>query len=167
MPLLLSGDLPAAARSFTRDGATAHLLANQPVVWVSLYPWRDPAAPPGRPFPAVLDTGNNDAMLIPAPLFRPWAGVDPAGLTPSNQRLINGTVTAGLYGFNVRLHESETGPPIAALQTDRGVAVLPAGAGRPRLPNLGVRLLTVNRLTLTVSGDARRFHLRAPRGRRP
>lgn len=150
-------------------GVPVVLRANQPVVWVTLWPWSGAGDPGWVPFPAVLDTGNNDSFTIPAALFTAWTGLDYSRLPASQTRLVNNAIRAGLYRYNVRLHrlgpDGRPTPPVAfTLQTDTGVTVLPhAGGAFPRLPTVGVRCLRVNRLHFFLNGHRRYFSLRTYR----
>lgn len=165
MPFLLTRvPLVAAERIVAPAGTLVTLRAYQPVVWVRLAPWSGEPHPEAVTFPAVLDTGNNHTFLIPAPLFRAWARVEPNDLRPLRMVEVNGVLVPG-HGFNLDLLRLRRGNPTdrvaARLQTDRGIAIIPDEfVGRfPRMPVLGVRSLTVNRVTFTLNGGRRTFSL--------
>lgn len=165
MPFLMTRvPLTPADVAVPVGGLTVELHVYQPVVWVQLVPWRGYAAGPAVPFPAVVDTGNNDVFLLSASRFRAWAGADPSNFTPRHRRKVNG-VWCGCYPFNLDLLRGPAaGSPLVRLESDQGVAVVPAGDEHrfPPTPVLGVRCLTVNRLTFSVTGDRRSFSVWRP-----
>jgi hypothetical protein len=167
--------LVGADRVVSPGGVDVALRAYQAVVWVRLVTWVGPSLPDAVPFPAVVDTGNNNSFLIPGPFFRAWARVDYRDLRPGRSVRVNG-LPLKFYGLNLdllRFHNGEPTTRVAAhLQTDQGVMIIPDALvpSFPRLPVLGVRCLTVNRVTFTLDGGRQTFSLSQPgrvtRGRR-
>jgi hypothetical protein len=139
----------------------------QPVVWVRLVPWVGRAEAEGVFFPAVVDTGNNHSFLIPGPYFRAWTKSDNRSLPKGREVLVNG-LPLHCYGFNLELSRlrknAPTGRVAARFQTDQGVMIIPDALVPqfPRLPVLGVRCLTANRVTFALNGDTRTFSLAQP-----
>jgi hypothetical protein len=153
--VLSSGDAHVAFRAY------------QPIVWVRLVPWG--REPPERAvaFPTVIDSGNNHFFLIPATLFRAWAGVEFEESSRGRTLIVNG-FPLKTYGFNLDLFRSREGSPwgrpLARLQMGEGITIIPDSltAYLPRVPVIGVRTLTVNRLTFTIDGDRQTFSLSQP-----
>jgi hypothetical protein len=81
--------------------------------------------------------------------------------------LVNG-LPIPCFRFNLDLFRLRNGEPTgriaARLQTDQGIAIIPDAlvSHFPRLPVLGVRCLTINRVTFTLNGDGRTFSLSQP-----
>jgi hypothetical protein len=168
MPFLLTRvPLVAAERIIASAGVPVTLRVNQPVVWVRLAAWDGSPVPTPVAFPAVLDTGNNYSFLIPATLFQAWTGLDLDRLTPLRTMEANG-LPVGCYPFNLDLLRIRAGRATdrlaRQLHTDRGIVIVSdAYALRfPRMPVIGVRCLTVNRITFTLNGDKRTFSLFQP-----
>jgi hypothetical protein len=69
------------------------------------------------------------------------------------------------YRADVWVHQNRPGQRepadgALALAMDRGITVVPDGTpGAPRLPLLGLRAISRNRLTLTIDGGRRRVSL--------
>src|SRR4051812_2422568 len=120
--------LVAAEHVISPGGVDVTLRAYQPIVWVRLVSWAAASRPEAVVFPAVVDTGNNEAFLIPAPLFRAWARVDDRELPTVRPVLVNGH-PLNFYGFNLdlmRLRDGEPADRVAArLQTGQGIMIIP------------------------------------------
>jgi hypothetical protein len=167
--------LVAVEQILSVGGIDITLRAYQPVVWVRLVPWAGLSTPDAVPFPAVIDTGNNNSFLIPAPFFRAWSRTDPDLSFPGRPALVNG-IPLRFHRYNLDLFRTRGGGPTdrvaARLQTDQGVMIIPDALvpSFPRLPVLGVRCLTTNRITFSLNGDKQTFSLSqssvrpAPRG---
>jgi hypothetical protein len=167
MPFTLSRvPLNGADRTVLLRGESVILRPLQPVIWIRLAAWELAEAAKTQPitFPVVVDTGNNGTLLIPESVFRAAVGVSPAALKGRATAPVNGILLA-CYGFNLDLLRLRGGVPlervVGRLQTDRGVFLIPTELEHrfPRLPVLGVRCLTLNRLTFSLSGDRRTFSL--------
>jgi hypothetical protein len=170
MPFVLTRvPLNAAERTAAPGGVPITLRPYQPVVWVRLVGWEPDPAAEGRAvaFPAVLDTGNNGTVLIAETVFRAATGTDPADSPRYHTSVVNG-VPLRCYGYNLDLLSVRNGDALERvawrLQTDRGVHVIPADLEHrfPRVPVIGVRCLTTNRLTYSLNGRRRTFSLWRP-----
>jgi hypothetical protein len=159
--------LVAAEHVVSPGGVDVTLRPDQAVVWVRLVPWGGRSDPQSVTFPAVVDTGNNHIFLIPGPFFRVWARTDYRTVEPGRQVLVNG-LPLRCFPFNldlVRLRAGEpTGRVAARLETGPGVMIIPDAlvSSFPRLPVLGVRSLTLNRVTFTLNGGRQTFSLSQP-----
>jgi len=159
--------LPYSADATTLNvrGQAVRVRPFQIVVWVSLNlqqfaDW-DVRLPR---FPAILDTGHTHNFSIGVGQLVRWAGIRPEAL-----RLLGAMREGGqrvpLHAarlwlpFNVRgTQEVETREPYH-LAVDDGVALYPDETA-PRLPLLGLRALTLNRLRSLVDGDRRHVTIR-------
>ena len=159
--------LVATEHVVSPGGVGVTLRTHQPVVWVRLVPWVGPPDPGSVAFPAVVDTGNNHTFLIPGPFFRAWTNTDYRTLPTGRQLRVNG-LPLQCYHFNLDLlrvrDERATDRVAGQLQTDQGVVIIPDALvpNFPRMPVLGVRCLTVNRVTFTLNGDRHTFSLSQP-----
>jgi hypothetical protein len=159
--------LNAAEQVYSPGGVPIVFRAYQPVAWVRLVPWV--REPPARAviFPAVIDTGNNHFFMIPGVLFREWAGVDYDD-SPRGRTIIVSGIPLKTYGFNIDLFRLRSGKPgrapVARLQMGEGITIIPdtLSANLPRVPVIGVRTLTVNRITFTIDGDRQTFSISQP-----
>jgi hypothetical protein len=158
----------ATATSETVRAETARIKPYQIIVWVSIglqqiVEW-DPRSPR---LPAVLDTGNNHNLSIGRSHLVRWAGIQPASL----RRL--GTIRERgkqfpLYAARLWLHPNvperrePSGAEPLSLRVEDGIAVYP-DEDAPRLPVLGLRVLTANRLQTTIDGGTRQVTIRTPR----
>lgn len=170
MPFVLSRvPLTAAERTTAPGGVPITLRPYQPVVWVRLITWKSDEPPTGVIFPSVLDTGNNGTVLMPESVFRAVSGINHDDLIGHHTALVNG-VLLRCYRFNLDLLHLRGGAPIERvdwrLQTDRGICVIPSELEHrfPRMPIIGVRCLTTNRLTFSLNGSRRTFSLWRPSG---
>ncbi len=113
-------------------------------------------------FPAILDTGHSHNFSIPERLLRRWAGVE--SLEPIGEIEVNGRRMtqhrADVWIHGNRPGRREPADAAFALEMDRGITVVPEGTpGAPRLPLLGLRAISRNRLRLTIDGASRRVSL--------
>ncbi|MCI0704056.1 MAG: hypothetical protein L0241_23605 [Planctomycetia bacterium] len=168
MPFVLTRvSLVDRERTVAPGGVPVTLRTNQPIVWVRLSAWTPTPSLVPVTFPAVLDTGNNYSFLISAAEFRVWTGLDSEQLTPLRMMEANG-VLVGCFAFNLELMRLQRGNPTdqiaCQLQTDRGIVIIPENLSHrfPRMPVIGVRCLTINRLTFSLNGDRRTFSLWRP-----
>jgi hypothetical protein len=134
----------------------------QPVVWVSVAPPEVVELPIEAPrFPALIDTGFNQALLIQDSHLWLWGGVKPADLQVHPGE--NARYGDQVWPFRIAdiwLHPSgsnDANPvPVAApycLETHPGILVVPANERRQRLPILGMRALAWNRIRLQLDFD--------------
>jgi hypothetical protein len=122
------------------------------------------------PFPALLDTGNNHNFSIQSRHLLRWAGLD-RGPLPTLGAVSERGKRIPLLGADLWIHpnrpgqlETWPGRPPFRLTLDGGIVVYPDdGLNYPRLPLLGLRAMTDNRLRLTVDGARRLVSLRTPR----
>jgi hypothetical protein len=164
--------LPYATRPtelFVR-GEAVPVRPYQIVVWVSVSlrdvsGW-DPRTPR---LPAILDTGNNHNFTIGSGQLTRWAGIHPA-LLPRLGAIREGGRRITLHAADIWLHRNRRGT--TELQRDSvphrlslklGIAVVREEDRPPRLPLLGLRALTVNRLFTAIDGATRRVDVRTER----
>jgi hypothetical protein len=132
----------------------------QIVVWVSLdlrqvVDW-DPRAPR---FPAILDTGHSHNFSIRVGHLTRWAGLRPEALPRLGAMRERGQ-RVPLHAARLWLHANVRGTRDLDerdpyhLAIEEGIAIYPDETG-PRLPVLGLRALTLNRLRSVVDGDRR------------
>jgi hypothetical protein len=131
----------------------------QIVVWVSLsleglLEW-DPRTPH---FPAILDTGNNHNFSIGRGQLVRWGGLDPR-LLPRRGAIREGGQRLPLHAADLWLHPNRAGTRDVRqggvptrIGVRQGIAIYPDETA-PRLPLLGLRALTLNRLRTVVDGD--------------
>lgn len=143
--------------------------AEQIMVWISLSrKLTEEQNPAIRPFPAILDTGLNHSLAISERHLHEWAGLNLDSLEiggwirDRGQRLLlrkaNIWVHTNVSGSQERLVDS----PPHLLRSRTGIAVYP-GSEFPRLPIVGLKVITENELLLTVVGSKRRASLRTVR----
>jgi hypothetical protein len=159
------------ATHVTVGGESVLVRPHQIVVWVSvtlreMQEWNT-AIPR---FPAILDTGHTHNFSVSEDHLRHWAGVTPE-LLPLIGHVRELDRRIPLRNAGLWLHRNEsgerdrlTGVP-ARLLVPRGIAVYPADAGFPRLPVLGLRAITANRIVLRVDGERRELSARIHRWR--
>ena len=131
--------------------------AFQIIVWVSVASDATAAWDARVPrLPAILDIGNNHNFAITDAHLLKWAGIHAASLIQLKSMRERGKkvplVDAGLWlhtdgePFKIRIHE--------------GIAVY--DGDWPRLPILGLRALTENKLQIFIYGDTKRVIIRTP-----
>src|SRR5262249_43501086 len=156
-----------APTSETVPGEVVPIKLYQIIVWVSvglrqIVEW-DPRTPR---LPAVLDTGNNHNLSIGEGHLVRWAGMLPESLRRLGSIRERGK-TIPLHAARLWLHPNvrgerrATGADPVPLQIEEGIAIYPDEAA-PRLPVLGLRALTVNKLHLTIDSERRVVSLRTP-----
>ena len=155
--------VPRAERSIKLPtGDTIALKSLQPIVWISVAPPQVIDLPPTAPrFPAVIDTGFNQTLLIQDWHLEKWAGVKSADLQVfpgeaaryGNQtwpfRLADIWLQPADLGANLPVVDSEA----FCLETHPGILVVRESERRQRLPVLGMRALAWNRVRLTLEFD--------------
>jgi hypothetical protein len=129
----------------------------QAVVWVSVsseeqLEW-DERTPK---IPAILDTGNNHNFSITETQLAKWAGIQRIGL-PSRKHMRERGKAIPLHSATLWLHAGD-GP--FHLVVDDGIAVYEGDW--PRLPTLGLRALTNNKLQTFIYSDTMRVVIRTP-----
>jgi hypothetical protein len=157
-------DLPSEALV---QGERVRLRANQVIAWVTLtHPDVNLVNPTRVPFPVILDTGHTHTFSIQRRHLIEWAGVQPDGL-PVAGLIREGGHRLELRFANIWLHANEpqsrdrlSDRPPYPVGADRGIAVYPTGVDFPRLPILGLRAITHNRLVLKINGHRREASLR-------
>jgi len=117
-------------------------------------------------FPAILDTGNNHNLSISRGHLVRWAGLQPEVLRiirakrERQQRI-------PLHDASVWLHRNRPGERALTdqkplpLNLEEGIAIYADDLG-PRLPVLGLRALTRNRIHLAIDTERMRASLRTP-----
>ncbi len=142
-----------------------HVRAYQIVVWVSLNlrevtDW-DVRVPR---FPAILDTGYNHNFSIRVSHLVRWTGIRREALRSLGAMRDRGN-RIPLHAARLWLHRNVRGTGEVderdphQLAVKDGVAIYPDDIG-PRLPLLGLRALTLNRLRCVVDGDRRYVTIR-------
>jgi hypothetical protein len=149
-------------RFVAAPGGSVRVKAHQIVIQVSVslpvLPEWDPRTPS---FPAILDTGNNHNLSVRRGQLVRWAGLQPEALrTLGSMR--ERQLQIPLHAASVWLHGNVPGEGARRdrephpLRLEEGIAIYPDDIG-PRLPVLGLRALTRNRLHLTI--DPERLHV--------
>lgn len=147
-------------------GEAARVRPYQIVVWVSLsvegLPVWDPRAPR---LPAILDTGHNHNFAIGRGQLLRWAGIDPrllplrGAIRDKGQRLPLHAADLWLFPNRPGTRDIRDGAEPYRLLVEDGIAVYPDETA-PRLPLLGLRALTLNRLRSVIDGDRRQVWVR-------
>jgi hypothetical protein len=167
MPLIIDRLPYFTGPTFANVGSeTVQVKSYQIIIWVSvtaadLLEW-DPATPR---FPAILDPGNNHNFSIQEAHLQRWAQLTPADLTPL-ALIMERRRSVRCYAANVWLHSNvpetrdvQAGAEPARLVLPDGIPVFPPpGADElpfPRLPLLGLRALTDNKLDTHIQGSKR------------
>jgi len=161
--------LPYAATASTENvqGETVAVRPYQIVVWVSvgirqIVEW-DQRTPR---FPAILDTGNNRNFSISRGHLARWAGLQVPALRQLRTMKERDRIVP-LHAARLWLHPNVSGERLPSgarpfqLSVEEGIAVYPDDTG-PRLPVLGLRVLTANKLLTILDSDRRLLHLRSP-----
>lgn len=141
----------------------------QIIIWVSIGPpnvlqWHRKTPV----LPAILDTGNNHNFSINERHLVRWAGVHPESL-----RLIAATREHGqripLRGADLWLHPNRYGKRERQSEAEpyrltlaEGIVVYPESTEEPRLPLLGLRALTHNKLRAVIDGAMRHLTVTTP-----
>jgi hypothetical protein len=135
---------------------TVEIKPYQVVLWLSIavrdmLEW-DPRTPR---FPALLDPGNNHNLSIREDQLVRWAGIQPE-LLDEQRWLQDKGIKVPLRAAAVWLHADEP----YRLTMAEGIAVYPQDG--PRLPLLGLRALTQNKLQALIYGDRMQVVIRTP-----
>jgi hypothetical protein len=147
--------IPVAPTPVSVPGGTVTILPFQVVVSVSLTSPRvrvlDPAT---SRFPAVIDTGFNNALLLQEQQLHAWTGLRREHLVRVDAATAYGQAVA-VHAAKVWVHRNVAGRREDAAGTlpfgvllDPGVLVCPPAVRKPRLPLLGMRMLSCADLQL-------------------
>lgn len=149
-------------------GEEQRVRAYQIIVWVSinlqdLLDWdqRLPA------LPAILDTGNNHNLSIGRGQLMRWAGIQPealekrGSLRDRGQHIPLHAATLWLHANQAATREPRRNHTPYRIHLRQGIAIYP-DENAPRLPVLGLRALTENRLHFSVDGRKQLVWLRTP-----
>lgn len=143
------------------------------LVWVSVSAHDVLALPPdARRLPALLDPGNNHNFSIQEGHLQRWAELALQDLKPLRSIAERGR-RVRCYAASVWLHPNQpgtrqvrAGAAPARLVLAEGIPVFPPPAGDelpyPRLPLLGLRALTDNKLDTNIQGSKRLVSVRSP-----
>jgi hypothetical protein len=131
--------------------------AFQIIVWVSIAPkvtsdW-DPRIPK---IPAILDIGNTHNFALTREHLVRWAGIHPDSL-PKLRKVRESGRRGLLRSAGLWLHSD--GDPFQLIISE-GIAIL--DGDWPRLPILGLRALTKNKLQTFIYGDTKQVIIRTP-----
>jgi hypothetical protein len=168
MPTLIDRvPIPEVTSEILFRGHLIRVRGDQIIAWVTLTRARVGGHDPRLvPFPAILDTGHNGTFSIQERHLIESAGLSPAALTATGSARDRGR-RVGLRAATVWVHRNEpgsrdrwTGGEPYGLSTPHGIAVYPSAEDFPRLPLLGLRAVTGNRLVLVVNGHRREATLR-------
>jgi hypothetical protein len=143
-------------------GETVSVKPLQPIVWISVAPPQVVDLPMNAPrFPAVLDTGFNQTLLIQDRHLNNWGGVNPVDLQifPGEPARHNDQTWPFLIA-DIWLHSITSDDPVAVparpafcLETQPGILVVSESQRKQRLPVLGMRALAWNRIKLGLMFD--------------
>jgi len=128
----------------------------------TLLEW-DPRTPS---FPAILDTGNNHNFSIRKEHLVRWAGIQPQALQQIGAIRERGQPIP-LHAAAVWLHGNVPGERVPSnrephvLNLREGIALYPDESG-PRLPVLGLRALTQNKLHAVIDSERLSVTLQSP-----
>jgi hypothetical protein len=106
--------------------------------------------------PAILDIGHNHNLSIQIEQLVKWAGIQPESL-PARGTIREKGQQIPLRSAAFWLH-ADTGP--FPLNMDEGIALYQKDG--PRLPLLGLRALTNNKIQALVYGDQKKCLIRTP-----
>jgi hypothetical protein len=138
----------------TFGSRTVEVRSYQIVIWASI---------DRLMFPVIVDTGHSHNFSIPQRQLIEWAGVpelEQIGEVEVNRQRMP------QYRSDLRLHRNRPGTREPRQETsplvfDQGITVIPQDIeGAPRMPLLGLRALTLNRLRLSIDGKRRQVTLR-------
>ena len=152
-------------------GESKHVKPYQIIVWVSLALKQETEWNPRcERFPAILDTGLTHSFSIQQRHLVEWAGMQPAALperghvSERGRRLTTRLASLWLHANQPGHRDHFAARPPFRLDAEDGIVVYPDdGSGYPRLPLLGLRVLTDNHLHLAVRGWRRSVTLRTRR----
>jgi hypothetical protein len=172
MPTILR-NLPFSDRPSTVEvrGSSHRLLPDQIIVWVSLSPMGLRELGPRTPrFPAILDTGFTDALLIHREHLIHFTGLLPLHLPRTVGSLHAHGRTIPLHLASLWLHRNVPGkrddfadrPPFL-IELHRGIGISEDREGYPRLPLLGSRAFRTAELQVFIDYHRSRLTIRTPR----
>ena len=155
--------VPAAERTLPLpSGGSVSIKPLQAVVWISVAP-PDVVDLPANAlrFPAVIDTGFNQTLLIQDWHLQSWAGVKPADLQTfpgetaryGNQNWPFRIADVWLHASGLSGADSVKADTPYCLETHPGILVVSERQRRQRLPVLGMRALAWNRIHLCLDFD--------------
>ena len=129
--------------------------AFQIIVWVSLsaddvFAWN----PRMTRFPAILDIGNNHNFAMTEEHLVKWAGIHPSSLARLGM-IRESRKKVPLCSAELWLHTD--GDPFSLI-VEEGIALY--DGDWPRLPILGLRALTKNKLQTFIDGDRKQVIIR-------
>ena len=120
-------------------------------------------------FPLLIDTGHNHNVSMQVSQLRTWAGLQTSKLLRLGDVLINGR-RAALYELTLWIHPNRPGK--SELDFHRqpcrvdlydGVSILP-DRGYPRIPLLGLRVISSAGLRLEVNGASQTMSMNVVSG---
>jgi hypothetical protein len=143
--------------SVTVRNRVVEVKAFQIIVWVSISGEKSLAWDPRLPkIPAILDTGSTHNFALTESQLKEWAGIHAASLSEVGRIKIEGRKaplrSAGLW---LRMDDEPF-----QLNIKEGIAVF--DGDWPRLPILGLRALTDNKLQTFIYGDTKQVTIRTP-----
>ena len=151
---------------FLIGGERVLVRAEQIIVWVSLSLHRRAEPNPSAvPFPVIVDTGHTHSFSIQERHLVEWAGLRPEALgivgavRDRGNRVLLRTANIWVHPNKKGRRDLLAGGPLKRLKAKQGIAVYPDG-DFPRLPILGLRVISENGLILTVDGRRREATLR-------
>lgn len=151
---------PAVERELQlRPGLSVKVKPLQPIVWISLAPPSVLDLPANAPrFPAVIDTGFNQTLLIQDAHLQEWGGVNVGDLEtyPGETARYGNQIwhfrMADIWLHSLPENEEPANEPYC-LETHPGILVVADTQRRQRLPILGMRALAWNRINLRLEFD--------------
>jgi hypothetical protein len=156
--------IPAAERLLQlKTGGIVSIKSLQPIVWISVTPPQVIDLPDNSPrFPAVIDTGFNQTLLIQDQHLKEWGGVNPGDLQLfPGETARYGSQTWPFRIADIWLHAIESDNaavrPIResyCLETHPGILVVSKSERWQRLPVLGMRALAWNRIKLHLEFES-------------
>jgi hypothetical protein len=143
--------------TITVHGEPVEVKAYQVIVWVSISDVDTQAWDSRLPrLPAILDVGHTHNFALTENQLHRWAGIHAAGLPRIGWMRKEG-MRMPLHRANLWLHTD--GEPYR-LSLAEGFAVVEGTW--PRLPILGLRALTMNKLHTFIYGDTKQVIIRTP-----
>ena len=151
---------------------TVVIKPHQVIVWVSVA-LREMINWDGRSprFPAILDTGHSHNFSIQEDHLNRWAGIQRdslpwiATMREAERRVPLHAASLWLHPNKPREREPMLDRDPIRLETPGGIAVYPVlrPPSGPRLPLLGMRAITADRLILTFDGEGREISVHVGR----
>jgi hypothetical protein len=143
------------------------VLPRQIILWLSVTTPEVENPGSEHRFPAVLDTGLNESLVINRSHLEEWAGLQERDLPLADDariRVYNRVVyprDVGLWLYqNLPFTNSEvSGTPPLPMEVDAGILISPE-RNKPRLPVLGMRAIETSRLVVTIDGGRQSVAIR-------